>query len=140
MKVNISSSVSIYKPKNFTRKNTICSCITKIVDSNGKIIDTGKVKYSLEPKTNTSNNTTYKYNKRISIRYWGKFEEVLELPKIFRNLDENDFTIHTSNFHRDKILMPFIYISVENIEKYEILKTKEKRKEKLFEININNKK
>lgn len=121
------------KPKNYSRKECICSCECPI-SNNGKIIDRIMVKYEVEPNKNIYKINNKNKNK-FMLFYWGNFKEVIQLSPIFDKLEDDDFVIKTSYFTRDNIQMPFIYgIEIKNIEKYKMLKLKEERRKKLGKI------
>lgn len=68
----------------------------------------------------------------------GEFKQVIELPKIFDKLNDDDFEIQIGFFTRDKVEVPFIYgISIVNIQKYQMIKIKEDRMKKLNKISSN---
>lgn len=146
MKIKIDSGLSSLKPKSYYRNVFNCHCITLVIkDDYNKLLldkitlDSFPVEYKVNPgEGNTSSKKKITYNTYgiKKYQYWGTFKEVTKLPEIFDKLEEEDYTVHVSNFYRDKTLMPFIdYIIIHNIKKYEALRTKEKRKEKIFKIN-----
>ena len=129
------------KPKNYKRKGIICSCLCPIITYNNdnpsiKILDFTTVKYSLDPNKLMKNikkpNIGKKSTNWLAYQFWATFKEVLEIPKIFDQLSENDFIIRTAYFTRDCVQVPFILeIEVIDIKKYQSLKLKENRKNKL---------
>lgn len=137
MLIKINRDKSGLKPINYKRKNKCCTCVTRIVKSNDtRVMDLITVKYSVTPNDGNIKSSNIKKKLRHNIySYWGVFDQVLEIPEIFNKMNEDDYYVHVSNFLRDNILMPFIdYIQINNIEKYENLKNKENRKQKLFKI------
>jgi len=129
------------KPKNYSRNLLVCICQC-IITNNKIVIDRIMVKYEVEPnKDRISDYGTYtpKINKGrntwSSYQFWGEFKQVLELPQIFYKLEEKDFIIKTGYFTRDCIQMPFIYeIEIVNFQKYNNIKTKDDRRNKLRKI------
>lgn len=135
------SGATLPTPKNFSRKNKICSCLcTLTIDED--ILNREKVliKYEIEP-----NRSSYhmipklKKNQWSTYQAWGEFKKVIELPKIFEKLDEEkDFFIKTAYFLRDNIQMPLVYeIVVTNFSKYQMIKLKDERKNKLLRLKNN---
>ena len=138
MNLKIDYYFSSSKPKNYKRKNTTCTCLTKIINSNKCLLsDNIEVKYSIKYNDNNSIKISYNKVKKNKPDNWCIFDQVLELPKIFEKLDEEDYIVNVSHFRRDKAKVPFInYIMINNLSKYEMLKTKEDRKQKLTKISI----
>lgn len=121
------------KPKNFSRKGYICTCLCPVYCDNKKIEDI-IVKYELE-KGNSNNTYVPKLRKNqwATYQYWGKFKKIIELPLYFNNIVKYYYV--TSSFTRDGIQMPFVYrIEIEDLEKYLIEKKKIDRKDKLNKI------
>lgn len=121
------------KPKNFSRRGYICTCLCPVFYDNKKIDDI-IVKYELE-KGNSNNSYIPKLRKNqwSTYQYWGKFKKIVELPPYFNNLVNYKYI--TSSFTRDGIQMPFVYrIEIEDLEKYLIEKKKIDRKDKLNKI------
>lgn len=128
-------------PKNYSRKNRNCSCLCPIIcKSDSKEIKFNQefvqVKYEVEPIKEHTHYRKLKKNEWPTYRpIWGEFKKIIELPKIFEKLDENDFFINTAYFMRDNIRMPFVSnITITNIHKYEMIKIKEERKNKLLTL------
>jgi hypothetical protein len=140
MNIQIRETNGYIKPKNFSRKVFICSCQCTVLSrdltySTAVVYENVMVKYEVEP------NKDLNYEELLNRKYWsqkiswGKFKKVVELPLIFSKLNEEDFIVYIGHFTRDKVLMPFISkIEILNIEKYNILKIKEQRKDKLKKI------
>lgn len=124
-------------PKNFSRKNKVCSCLCNMttIPSTGTFIEKVTIKYEVEPHI-TSHYINPKKNEWSSYQTWGDFKKVIELPKIFEKLDdEKDFFIKTAYFLRDNVQMPFIYeIVITNYPKYQMIKVRDQRKNKLLKI------
>lgn len=129
------SYISCNKPKNFSRKGFICSCLCPVYFNN-KLIDNIMIKYELEK--NEYRNTYYpklKKNQWSTYQYWGKFKKIVELPIYFNNLVKYNYNI--GSFTRDGIQMPFVIsIEIEDLDKYLIEKKKVDRKNKLNKINF----
>jgi len=128
-------------PKNYSRKGLICTCLCTIeVDTivDKKLI---KVVYSVNPtggdsKPPTTKNGKWKQYWNQSYSNWGTFNEIVELPDIFSKLEDDDYIIEISNFKRDHVMMPFIKkIIIVNLSKYNNLKLKLDRKNKINNIN-----
>lgn len=139
----IKGSYYVRKPKNYSRKGFICQCDCSVMynEKNPPIkLDTIKVKYKLKKieNNNLTHKEVYKKNRNTwmaSTKYWGEFDKVVELPKLFESLSESEFSVKTSSFERDGVQVPFIYqIEIYNINKYISLKTKQNRKKKLKNI------
>lgn len=139
---------NLIKPKNFSRKGKICSCLCPIqINSSTYLLPnpaslspkTEKViiKYEVETNTESSNYMPkLKKNQWSTYERWGEFKNVIELPKIFEKLDEEkDFYIKIAYFLRDNIQMPFVYeIVITDYQKYKNIKNKEERRNKLNKI------
>jgi len=125
-----------YKPKNFSRKNLICSCLCRLAH-NALTLENVNVKYEIKP---SGENHLYvpklKNNQWATYQHWGYFEKVIELPPVFEKLDEEDYLVKVGSFTRDHIQMPFIYeIQILNSKKYELLKNQLQRRKKLNNLN-----
>jgi len=130
---------NLKKPKNFSRKSKICSCLCPITYEQILPNKTEKViiKYEVEPNKESSNYISkLKKNQWTTYEHWGELTKIIELPKIFEKLDEEkDFYVKTAYFLRDHIQMPFIYeIVITNFQKYLTIKKKEERRNKLNKI------
>ena len=129
------SYISCQKPKNFSRKGFICSCLCPVYCDN-KLIDHIMIKYELE--RNEYKNTyipKLKKNQWSSYQSWGKLKKITELPPYFNNIEKYNYC--TGTFKRDGIQMPFVYrIEIDDSEKYLIEKKKIDRKNKLNKINF----
>lgn len=132
-------------PKNYSKKGTICSCLC-FISYDSKILEKNiKVVYEVEPNKDRvyseSRHNSLSYSKINTSRdraYWGKYKRIIELPPIFDKLDDKDFTIKTGYFIRDKVEMPYVIsIEINNLQKYQMIKTKEERKNKLDKIASN---
>jgi hypothetical protein len=132
------SGATLPTPKNFSRKNKICSCLCTLtigedVLNREKIV----VKYEVEPHIFSYYMIPkLKKNQWSSYQTWGEFKKVIELPKIFEKLDdEKDFYIKIAHFLRDNVQMPLIYeVVITNVSKYQMIKLKDERKNKLLTI------
>lgn len=140
MKINKISSPRT-KPKNYSRKGKICSCLCPIIYTEqskmNQLIERVIIKYEVEPnkETHFSYIPKLKKNQWASYQYWGEFKRIVEIPEIFSKLDEEDYVVNVGSFNRDNIQMPFVTeILILNIEKYKILKTQEERRKKLEKI------
>ena len=126
------SSQNYQKPKNYSRKEFICSCECFIVDENNSTIDKAMIKYKVSPNkknVNFSRSESKKY--WFTPSSWGEFDKVTEYPKIISKLENNEFEITTGTFLRDGINMPFVFsVMVYDKNKYLTLKTQETRKSK----------
>lgn len=124
------------KPRNYSRKNYICSCECPICDD-GKIIDRFMVKYEIEPNKNIiKQSKNYGHGRWSTYSYWGKFGKVIELPSIINKMNDDEYIVKTGHFTRDNIQVPFICeIEILNIQKYNMLKTQIQRKKKLKNLN-----
>jgi len=131
------------KPKNYSRKALVCSCQCPVMynESEPAIhLDNIMVKYSVKQIKNRSNydkGVNYRNNHHwdMTYSYWGEFNKVVELPKLFSKLNDEDFTVKISDFSRDNRQMPYICeIEVYNVEKYKQLKIVEQRSSKLKNI------
>ena len=137
---NISYGDFSKTPTNYSRKGLICSCLSIICDVSSNILEKNiKVKYEIEPNINRISNKitkvrkNYKYN---SHEYWGNFKCIIELPPIFDKLNDEDFIIRTGYFTRDNIQVPFVVgIEIKNLQKYQMIKTKNDRNKKLNKIS-----
>ena len=128
---------NLKKPKNFSRKCKICSCLCPITcEQIPNKIEKVIIKYEVEPNNESSNYIPkLKQNQWSTYEHWGEFKKVIELPKIFEKLDEDDFYIKTAYFLRDHIQIPFVYeIIVTNSKKYLSIKNREERRNKLNKI------
>jgi hypothetical protein len=124
-------------PKNYARKGTICShlCYISLGDKQFEYV---KIKYEVEPGEGRAPIHQKKGKHSPVYQNWGTFKKIIEMPEAFSQLDEEDFTIMISSFHRDNVLMPCIgEIIIKNIEKYKNIKLKLSRKGKLFKIKDN---
>jgi len=133
------------KPKNYSRKISkygfICSCLCPIRLGISSIhFDEAMIKYEIEPNKNIRRDDSVdkKYANKYSYRsfqYSGSFKRIIELPKHFNQLDEEDFNYKIGHFTRDGIEVPFIYeIEIVNVEKYNIAKNRSDRKNKLNKL------
>jgi len=122
-------------PKNYSRKNTICTCLC-IVASEVKTIEYVKVKYEVSPTgKGVAPIRQPKKKYKPAHQDWGTFKQAIEIPEIFNKLDDEDYTVMVGTFLRDNVSMPFISaIIINNIEKYNIIKQKEERRKKLSKI------
>ena len=137
-----SRGVGLRKPKNYSKKGTVCSVLCIILDTAGNILDRNqKVVYEVEPNkdriySEARHNTFSRVNTRKNRAYWGSVKNMIELPSLFDKLADDDFSINTGYFTRDNVEMPYVTsIEIKNGEKYKILKTKEDRKKKLTKIS-----
>ena len=131
------SDTSCQKPRKFSRKVFICSCECAVIPNASKnILDKVIVKYEIEYDQDFNYSYTPQKSYWGSYQYWGKFKKIVELPKIFEKLNDNEYTIYTGYFTRDNCQMPCIYkIEILNESKYLNLKKQEERKKKLNTIN-----
>jgi len=136
-----SKDVSYITPKNYSRKNLICTCLCSLqLDSETLIVNNIKVIYSVNPtggysKIPITKNGKWKQYWNNDYSYWGEFNEIIELPYIFSKMKNEDYTIMTSYFKRDHVFMPFIdRIIINNLTEYNILKLQYDRKNKLSKI------
>jgi len=131
---------SFTTPKNYSRKGVICNCLCSVEVGANLYVNSIKVVYSVNPtggnsKPPKSKNGKWNQYWKDNYCYWGTFNEILELPYIFSKLKDEDYTILTSNFKRDHVLMPFVdKIIIHNIDEYNILKLQSDRKNKLGKI------
>lgn len=125
---------NLSKPKNYSRKDKICSCLCPIFFSNQ--IERVMVKYEVEPnKQQTNFIPKLKKNQWSTYEYWGEFKQIIQLPDIFSKLNEEDYVIKIGSFLRDNIQMPCIsHIDIINTQKYLNIKNKEERRKKLVKI------
>jgi len=128
-------------PKNYSRKGVICTCMCSVeVDSVRTEVNSIKVVYSVNPtggnsKPPVSKNGKWKQYWNNNYCYWGTFNEIVELPYIFSKMKNEDYTIITSYFKRDHVLVPFIVkIVINNLIEYNILKLQIDSKNKLGKI------
>jgi len=131
-------------PKNYSRKGKICSCLCPIISGSigtkrGDVpklnIERGMVKYEVEPKKESSYIPKLKKNQWATHEYWCTFTKIIELPKIFSKLDEEDYVVKTGTFTRDNIQMPCVAeILIVNVNKYLKIKMIEERRNKLNKI------
>ena len=125
-------------PLNYSKKGMICSCSCYISDSKYNVLDKEvMVSYEVEPYKDRLI-TKYKFKKttRRNPVYWGSFKQIVELPKIFDKLSDDDFIIKIGTFTRDNIQMPAISsLVIINYTKYQMIKTKEDRRRKLIKIS-----
>lgn len=130
-----SRGVGLRKPKNYSKKGTVCSVTCIILDTAGNILDRNqKIVYEVEP--NKDRLVFSRVNTRKNRAYWGSVKNIIELPSLFDKLADDDFSINTGYFTRDNVEMPYVTsIEIKNGEKYKILKTKEDRKKKLTKIS-----
>ncbi len=141
MNMQIKESGGTNKPKNFSRKIFICSCLCPVVpkDSKGSnyVLDKVMVKYEIIPNKDFHYEEPRSKHYWSSYEHWGDFKKVIELPPIFSIMNDDDFIVYTGYFVRDKVQMPFISkIEIINPEKYKMLILKEQRKDKLNKIKI----
>lgn len=133
------------KPKNYSRKSLICTCDCQVVSSESTprvLLDNVVVKYKVKPiKGNKYTHGISKNEFKDSrwgttyYSYWGEFDGIVELPDLFKKLNDDEFSIKTAFFTRDNRQMPFVSeIEVYNTEKYNILKLKTQRNKKLKNI------
>lgn len=124
-------------PKNYSRKGKICSCLCRIMYDQmlPNKIERVMVKYEVEPKKESSYIPKLKKNQWATYESWGTFTKIIELPKIFSKLDDEDYTIKTGTFTRDNIQMPCVAeILILNVNKYLNIKNREDRRNKLNKI------
>lgn len=129
---------NLSKPKNYSRKGKICSCLCPIIygDKSKLYVERAIVKYEVEPKKESSSYIP-KLNKNqwATHECWGTFTKTIELPEIFSKLDEEDYVVKTGTFTRDNIQMPCVAeILILNVNKYLNIKNREERKKKLNKI------
>lgn len=135
MKISYSIGSST-KPKNFSRKGKICSCLCRILNGNtGNNIEKVMVKYEVTPNTNSLSYIRPKKYTWANHQYWGEFKQIIELPKVFSKLEDEDYTIKIGSFSRDNIQMPYVAeILILNVNKYLKIKNAEERRNKLNKI------
>ena len=128
-------------PKNYSRKNNICSCLCPVVSLPilTDVLDNVKVKYKLTINELCAKPEKKNYRRSWStFQYWAFFDKIIELPKIFDELNENDFIIKTAYFTRDDVQIPFVSeIEIINLKKYKNIKIKDNRKRKLLNLIYN---
>lgn len=137
-----SRSSTMQKPKNYSRKNSICSCECPI-RLDGKTIDKFMIKYEIEPDKsikkiipNIKSNYGIKYWATGTNTYWGKFKKVVELPEVLNKMENDEYLIKTGHFTRDNIEVPFVYeIEILNIQKYNTTKIQLERNKKIKNLN-----
>ena len=133
---------NLQTPKNFSRKGNICSCLCRVLllgtsDFDAIYLNNIQIKYEIIPNKKRKNNfwRNTKFGRDQWSTYYGEFSKIIELPPIFSELDEEDYTIVIGSFKRDQIQMPFVHsVEIENVKKYQILKTKEDRRNKLNKL------
>lgn len=131
------------KPKNYSRKGNICSCLTKSYyygEGKSNFLDFFMVKYEIEFNKDLDSKLIKlkKYQWTSYHPHFGTFKKIIELPKIFSMLDEDEYEVNTGTFTRDGIEVPFIYqILIKNKKKYIKLKTQLERKNKLNNLKKN---
>jgi len=131
-------------PKNYSRKGKICSCLSPVITGSIGVkrgeepnfkIERVMVKYEVDPNIKSNFIPKLKKNQWATHEYWGNFTKVIELPKIFSKLDEEDYVVKTGTFTRDNIQMPCIAeILIVNVDKYLKIKMIEERRNKLNKI------
>jgi len=128
-------------PKNYSRKGVICTCLCSIeLDNIRTELNSIKVVYSVNPTggysiPKLSKNGRLKKYWKTNYCNWGTFNEIIEIPYIFSKLKNEDYTIITSFFKRDHVMMPFVEkIIINNLSEYNLLKLKIDRKNKLGNI------
>lgn len=117
------------KPKKYSRKGNICSCEVQVV-SETKFLDVVMIKYEI---TTHKNKQIWDVKNAKYQRYFGEFKQIVELPKIFDNIE---YKIKTSSFNRDNVQVPVVSLIMVDGKKYELLKLRENRKNKLKKINL----
>lgn len=134
------------KPKNFSRFCFICShdcVISSYEGSFGKDVIHEllkfKVSYEVQGNNNDISPLRHRGSYKIKYKYWGKFIKLIDYPSILDELNDEDYILNISHFKRDRVLMPFVMnIQIINIEKFNIIKLKLDRKNKLKLINLEN--
>ena len=133
---------SIENPKNYSKKGTICSCLCFISYENNILDKNIQVSYEVIPNMDRISlkygavTRTRRSRSKQTITNWGTFKQIIELPKIFDKLNDDDFIIKVGYFTRDKVEMPAVSsIQIINLQKYQILKKNEDRKKKLIKIS-----
>ena len=133
---NYDVGYNLSKPKRFSRKNNICSCLCPIIVGD-KVLDRVMIEYKITPNKSLSYIPIRK-GTWSTYQNYGEFENFVELPEVFTKLVINeDFEVRTGFFERDNIQMPFVYsITILNTSKYNLSKKRIERRKKLTNILI----
>ena len=119
------------KPRNFSRKGFICTCLVPVFSANDtrKVLEFVKCTYKIKPTFGS------KYKERGKITsVWGEYESLISVPEYI----PNDCEISTGHFLRDGGKMPLVTcITIKDMDSYNREKLKIQRKAKIKKIKDN---